>query len=100
MGKKPGFGMQADVRSRTGSEYGVISPRRACTARSPPRRRSRAHPGDRVETDRRDTRLLARVARSGDLLVVRVPDSVEEALRGLMRAGRTPCADSATVATA
>jgi len=33
--------------------------------------------GDRVKTDRRDALLLARLARSGDLAVVRVPDGVD-----------------------
>ncbi|TDP74508.1 transposase [Roseateles toxinivorans] len=42
--------------------------------------------GDRVKTDRRDALLLARLARSGDLSVVRVPVGVDEAVRGLVRA--------------
>lgn len=42
--------------------------------------------GDRVKTDRRDALLLARLARSGDLAVVRVPDGVDEAVRDLVRA--------------
>ena len=42
--------------------------------------------GDRVKTDRRDAMLLARLARSGDLAVVRVPDGVDEAVRDLVRA--------------
>ncbi|MEJ6003806.1 IS110 family transposase [Paucibacter soli] len=43
-------------------------------------------PGDRVKTDRRDAMLLAKLARSGDLAVVRVPDGVDEAVRDLVRA--------------
>ena len=43
-------------------------------------------PGDRIKTDRRDAMLLARLARSGDLSVVRVPDGVDEAVRDLVRA--------------
>lgn len=43
-------------------------------------------PGDRVKTDRRDALLLAKLARSGDLAVVRVPDGVDEAVRDLVRA--------------
>lgn len=42
--------------------------------------------GDRIKTDRRDALLLARLARSGDLSVVRVPDGVDEAVRDLVRA--------------
>ncbi len=42
--------------------------------------------GDRVNTDRRDAMLLAWLARSGDLAVVRVPDGVDEAVRDLVRA--------------
>ncbi|QPF75555.1 IS110 family transposase [Roseateles sp. DAIF2] len=43
-------------------------------------------PADRIKTDRRDAMLLARLARSGDLAVVRVPDGVDEAVRDLVRA--------------
>lgn len=43
-------------------------------------------PGDRIKTDRRNTMLLARLARSGDLTCVRVPDSSDEAVRDLVRA--------------
>jgi transposase len=43
-------------------------------------------PGERVKTDRRDALLLAKLARSGDLAVVRVPDGVDEAVRDLVRA--------------
>jgi len=42
--------------------------------------------GDRVKTDRRDAMLLARLARSGDLSAVRVPDDADEAVRDLVRA--------------
>jgi transposase len=42
--------------------------------------------GDRVKTDRRDARKLARYLRSGDLTAVWVPDEVHEALRDLVRA--------------
>ncbi len=42
--------------------------------------------GDRVKTDRRDAMLLARLARSGDLSAVRVPDAADEAVRDLVRA--------------
>lgn len=43
-------------------------------------------PGERIKTDRRDALLLARLARSGDLKVVRVPDLADEAVRDLVRA--------------
>jgi transposase len=43
-------------------------------------------PGDRIKTDRRDAMLLARLARSGDLATVRVPDVADEAVRDLVRA--------------
>jgi transposase len=43
-------------------------------------------PGDRVKTDRRDAAQLARLARSGDLTVVYVPQVDDEAIRDLTRA--------------
>jgi transposase len=43
-------------------------------------------PGDRVNTDRRDAVQLARLARSGDLTVVYVPQVADEAIRDLTRA--------------
>jgi len=43
-------------------------------------------PGERVKTDRRDATLLTRLARSGDLVAVRVPDGVDESVRDLVRA--------------
>lgn len=42
--------------------------------------------GDRIKTDRRDAMLLARLARSGNLAVVRVPDEADESVRDLVRA--------------
>ena len=42
--------------------------------------------GDRVKTDRRDARKLARLFRSGELTPVWVPDESQEALRDLVRA--------------
>ena len=41
--------------------------------------------GDRVKTDRRDARKLARSHRAGDLTPVWVPDAAHEALRDLVR---------------
>ncbi len=43
-------------------------------------------PGDRVKTDRRDAKKLARLHRSGDLSPVWVPSQAHEALRDLVRA--------------
>jgi len=42
-------------------------------------------PSERIKTDRRDALTLARLARSGDLVSVRVPDDRDEALRDLSR---------------
>jgi transposase len=43
-------------------------------------------PGDRIKTDRRDARSLARLLRSGELTAVWVPDEKQEAMRDLSRA--------------
>lgn len=43
-------------------------------------------PGERIKTDRRDALSLARLARSGDLVKVTVPDERDEAMRDLSRA--------------
>ncbi|HXJ63260.1 MAG TPA: IS110 family transposase [Actinomycetota bacterium] len=43
-------------------------------------------PGDRVKTDRRDARRLARLHRAGELVAIRVPTIEEEAMRDLCRA--------------
>jgi transposase len=43
-------------------------------------------PGDRVKTNRRDARELARLLRSGELTAVWVPDDRHEAMRDLTRA--------------
>lgn len=42
-------------------------------------------PGDRVKTDRRDARKLARLHRAGELTAIRIPPPEEEALRDLVR---------------
>jgi transposase len=49
--------------------------------------------GDRVNTDRRDTMPLARLARSGDLTVVYVPKVEDEAIRDLTRAREDTLSD-------
>ncbi len=43
-------------------------------------------PGDRVKTDRRDCRRLARLHRAGELTAIRVPSPLEEGIRDLCRA--------------
>ena len=43
-------------------------------------------PGERVQTDRRDARKLARLHRAGELTAVWVPDPAHEAMRDLVRA--------------
>jgi transposase len=43
-------------------------------------------PGDRVKTDKRDAVTLARLARSGDLTPVYIPEVADEAIRDLARA--------------
>jgi len=43
-------------------------------------------PGDRIKTDRRDARRLARLYRAGELTPIRVPTLAEEAVRDLCRA--------------
>jgi transposase len=42
--------------------------------------------GDKVKTDRRDARMLARLHRAGELTAVHVPDERDEAIRDLCRA--------------
>lgn len=43
-------------------------------------------PGERIKTDRRDCLKLARLARAGELVAIRVPDADDEAIRDLLRA--------------
>ena len=43
-------------------------------------------PGDRVKTDRRDCRRLARLHRAGELVAIGIPTVAEEAVRDLCRA--------------
>jgi transposase len=42
-------------------------------------------PGDKVKTDKRDCRRLARLHRAGELVAIRVPTPLEEAVRDLCR---------------
>jgi transposase len=50
-------------------------------------------PGDKVKTDRRDCRRLARLHRAGELVAIRVPSIQEEAVRDLCRARADMVAD-------
>lgn len=69
-----GYGLARQLRSR-GYACEVIAAGK--TAR---------RPGERIKTDRRDALTLARLARSGDLVKVMVPDERDEAMRDLSRA--------------
>jgi transposase len=42
-------------------------------------------PGDRIKTDTRDCRRLARLHRAGELVAIRIPTPAEEAVRDLCR---------------
>ena len=48
--------------------------------------------GDRVKTDKRDAAKLAKSLRANDLVAVNIPDTTDEAIRGLCRA-RTDAVD-------
>jgi transposase len=50
-------------------------------------------PGERIKTDRRDARRLARLHRAGELTAIRVPTLEEEAIRDLCRARDDAVAD-------
>jgi transposase len=50
-------------------------------------------PGDKIKTDRRDCRRLARLHRAGELTPIRVPTIAEEAVRDLCRARADMLAD-------
>ncbi len=69
-----GYDLQRRL-SRKGIECDVVAPSLT------PRR-----PGDRVKTNRRDARKLAKLHRSGELTSILIPDEQQEALRDLMRA--------------
>ena len=50
-------------------------------------------PGDRVKTDKRDARRLARLHRAGELVAIAVPSAEQEAVRDLCRARAALVAD-------
>jgi transposase len=51
--------------------------------------------GDRIKTDRRDSEMLARLHRAGELRAIHIPDATDEAMRDLVRARE----DAVVVAT-
>src|SRR5215472_10609634 len=64
-----GYGLARQLRSR-GYACEVVAPGKIAR-----------RPGERIKTDRRDALTLARLARSGDLVRVIVPDERDEAMR-------------------
>ena len=69
-----GFGISRHLTTR-GEDCVVVSPSMI------PKRS-----GDRVKTDRRDSQMLARLHRAGELRAIYVPDATDEAMRDLVRA--------------
>ncbi|MCY1740588.1 IS110 family transposase [Ensifer sp. SL37] len=57
-----------------------------CVVISPSATPRRAN--DRIKTDRRDAQMLARLLRTGELVVFWVPDEAHEAIRDVVRARR------------
>ena len=75
-----GFGLARRLR-QIGVDCEVVAPSLTPT-----------RPGDRVKTDRRDARKLARLLRAGELKAVYIPEPADEAIRDLCRA-RTDAVD-------
>ena len=69
-----GYGLYRQLRG-LGFDCEVVAPSRIPRA-----------PAERVKTDRRDARKLARLSRGGELTAVWVPDEDHEAMRDLVRA--------------
>jgi transposase len=69
-----GFGIARRLR-QLGVECAVVAPSLTPT-----------RAGDRVKTDRRDARKLARLLRAGELTSVYIPEATDEAIRDLCRA--------------
>ena len=76
-----GFGIARRLK-QVGVECEVVAP-----SLTPKR------PGERIKTDRRDARKLARLLRAGELTPVYIPEATDEALRDLCRA-RTDAVDA------
>lgn len=53
--------------------------------------------GDKIKTDRRDARMLARLHRAGELTAVHIPDERDEAIRDLCRARTDAVQDQRSV---
>ena len=75
-----GFGLARRLR-QLGVECEVVAPSMTPT-----------RSGDRVKTDKRDARKLARLLRAGELTPVYIPEATDEAIRDLCRA-RTDAVD-------
>ena len=75
-----GFGIARRLR-QLGVECEVVAPSMTPT-----------RSGDRVKTDQRDARKLARLLRAGELTAVYIPEATDEAMRDLCRA-RTDAVD-------
>ena len=75
-----GFGIARRLR-QLGVECEVVAPSLTPT-----------RSGDRVKTDKRDARKLARLLRAGELTAVYIPEATDEAIRDLCRA-RTDAVD-------
>ena len=75
-----GFGLARRLK-QLGVECEVVAPSMTPT-----------RSGDRVKTDKRDARKLARLLRAGELTAVYIPDARDEAIRDLCRA-RTDAVD-------
>lgn len=75
-----GFGMARRLK-QLGVECEVVAPSMTPT-----------RAGDRVKTDKRDARKLARLLRAGELTAVYIPEATDEAMRDLCRA-RTDAVD-------
>jgi transposase len=69
-----GFGIQRHLQTR-GDDCVIVRPSMI------PKRS-----GDRVKTDRRDSGMLARLHRAGELRATYIPDPADEAVRDLVRA--------------
>jgi transposase len=61
-----------------------------CVVMSPSK--TERKPGDRIKTDKRDARKIAKLFRNGDITEVRVPPALDEAVRDVCRA-RTDASD-------
>jgi transposase len=79
-----GFGIHRHLTTKHGLDCVVVSPSMV------PKRS-----GDRVKTDRRDSGMLARLHRAGELRAIHIPDALDEAMRDLVRARE----DAVVVAT-